>query len=92
MPPPSFNRSFLVWDSEAVFAAAGGPAKLAKLLAANDFPRPRSETAAMWRTRGRIPHLWMPMCIYVVLKAEQAKLSSLFRTVQVLTRDTDDDA
>jgi hypothetical protein len=78
MPAPKFDSSILVWDSEAMFIAAGGCAALRQLLADNQFPTPQIDTVYMWRARRQIPHRWVPMVLYSLLKTNKSKLSALF--------------
>lgn len=78
MPAPKFDASILVWDSEAMFVAAGGAAALRQLLKDHAFPTPQIDTVYMWRARKQIPHRWVPMVIYAILKSNKAKLSELF--------------
>ena len=78
-----------------MFVAAGGGAKLSRLLRDEGFPVPQTKTTYMWRARGRIPHKWVPMVVFALLKQDKARLSGLLRKMTGdpadLSRDNGDD-
>ncbi|MDR3472217.1 MAG: hypothetical protein P4M09_11070 [Devosia sp.] len=67
----------LSWNAEEFFVAAGGTAALAHILTKHGFRPPPTETLYVWRSRGQIPHKWVPSCVYVLLKEQRAKLAKL---------------
>ena len=81
MPTPRFDDfPILDWDTDAMLNLAGGVGAMRRLLREHGFPVPEPDTAYMWRSR-RIPHRWIPMCVYVLLNSDKAKLSQLLRKV-----------
>lgn len=69
----------LLWDTEAMFSAAGGTAALGHLLRKHGFDPPKAETLYVWRHRGQIPHRWVPSCVYALLKEGRAQLGALLK-------------
>jgi hypothetical protein len=65
------------WDSDAIFAAFGTPARLRKMLREGGWEVPDPHMTYTWKRRKHIPPRWALLCVYVLLQGGHAKLSEL---------------
>ncbi len=69
------------WDAERMIDAAGGARALGQLLAKHGFDPPSVELVHTWRSRNRVPHRWVPACLYVLLKERRGALGEFLTMV-----------
>lgn len=79
MPRPKVEPT-IVWNEQEVIQLLGkSPTKLNRMLEEIGHPLPSKWAFYQWRSRGNVSEIWLPVVVYVLMRAGLLDQSRVFR-------------